>query len=256
MSWKQGWFAVRASQEEAVRRLRAAEVHAPSDAIPESFRLGGSDAWTSFDIVGPYGHVYDWAQAVSGESAEAPGLVMGFFIFEGMWSWGCFANGEHIAAMTGSPHPYPMLLGDIPRAAELLGVPTELLSDYCVGHPYGDLDTAVYLDEYLAQPRRGLLEWVKSLFQGSDKRAQDMNQERAGMEKLEGFRVRDDDEFAPWDEYGFYDFAHRLGIWEPEIDELPCKARGGEGWNQSKLSDTEDVVFTFNPAAFRAQHLG
>ena len=120
MSWKQGWFAVRASQEEAVRRVRAAEVDAPSDAIPECFRLGSGETWTSFDLEGgsAYGQVYDWAQAVSQESADGPNLVVGFFIFEGMWSWGCFADGEHIAAMTGFPHQYPMLLGDIPRAAE------------------------------------------------------------------------------------------------------------------------------------------
>ncbi len=235
MSMKLGWFAIQASREEAVAALSAATKDAPSDAVPSSFGIDSFGDWTSFSIPGwELGHVFHWAQAVGFHaSAQRPSPVttVAFFVLEGTWSWSVHSGGEHIAAMESFPHPHPVLLGDLERAALLLSVPSSLLRAYCVGYPFGDVDEESASDEELD-------------------RIDD------AMASLEDFRVNNDDEFPPWDEYGYVDFARHIGVNEPMGEEvkLPQSPPGG-AWSLPRLDVHKDTTYAFDPVDWRARHL-
>jgi len=232
MSMKIGGFACKLDREATWDALRRVAQHAPEEAMPANWLVGVGGDWTSVGIPSwELGHAASWAQAVS---QIVPAVTVSVFVLEGTWNVSVFHHGANVAARLEFDLAAPTLLGDIDRAAELLGVQSDLLRAYNVGDPFGDLDAG----------------------RATDAELEALDEAEA---QLDGFRVRAADGFPPWDEYGYLDLFRHMGI--PDVSDgqsavLECGTREPAPWSlPGVLSEEHDVAHVFDPRPFREAHL-
>lgn len=225
MSAKVGMFAAKLSIERFREAIECIASAAPSEALGSPLCLEAFGEWSVATIAGcDVGVADDWAQSIS---CFIPSVTLSVFGLEGTWSYSVFNAGEHVAAHLAWDLLHPVLVGDLPRAAELLGVPEEFFRRYCIGDPLGDVEESDDNFEVLD----------------------------AAYADLETYRVFDGDRFPPWDEYGYIDVLARLGMGEPYPEPVVLKQRESEAkWVRGpRLDSKRDAVCSFDPVAFRQE---
>lgn len=120
------WFAASAASCDEV--VAALEAHGalPGVVIPEAVRTASSGTWCALaDAAGRQRRADSWARGVSA-ALEAP--TMSFFVWSGRWSYALFDDGDPIVALE-SHYGDPVIVGDVDRGAQALGVDARHLRD-------------------------------------------------------------------------------------------------------------------------------